>query len=415
MFFLCCWIYIVADLVRGGDGIRRDDPADIIPAPSLAAPHWLRLVVRISRTSFSPLNLVFVRLLCIRTRPRLMRFIPDELLLEILSYLDPLSLRQFGYTSRASFAFARHEDLWKSLFLAEHPKGQVDWRGSWRRTVLRLYNSDEARIRCENVVSDALTQPFLNSTIDLSKYQRIKDAIPRFTEMDAELFGDGWYAKPFILTDVVTKWPAFKKWTIEYLLCQFPSSDATFQIEAVEWSLPTYVEYMASNGDESPLYLFDKDFASKPTANGIRLEHDYAIPETFREDLFTLLGDFRPDHRWLIIGPERSGSSFHKVLFWRPLMIGPKCYECLECRDIRLEVVDTVSTSCHAARGLRQPRCFLNYSTDSDESEVTSPISIADWLRDFYPIASKHPSCVRGVCRAGEVMYIPSGILPASS
>lgn len=46
-----------------------------------------------------------------------------------------------------------------------------------------------------------------------------------------------------------------------------------------------------------------------------------------------------------------------------------------------------------------------------DESEVTSPISIADWLRDFYPIAAKHPSCIRGICHAGEVMYIPSGIV----
>ena len=40
---------------------------------------------------------------------------------------------------------------------------------------------------------------------------------------------------------------------------------------------------------------------------------------------------------------------------------------------------------------------------------MTSPISIADWLRDFYPIATKHPSCIRGVCHAGEVIYIPSG------
>ena len=46
---------------------------------------------------------------------------------------------------------------------------------------------------------------------------------------------------------------------------------------------------------------------------------------------------------------------------------------------------------------------------DIDESEVTSPISIADWLRDFYPIAVKHPSCIRGVCHAGEVIFIPSG------
>src|SRR5208282_5608970 len=109
------------------------------------------------------------------------------------------------------------------------------------------------------------------------------------------------------------QWPAFKKWSVEYLLEQFPSSEATFQIESVEWSLPTYVEYMSSNRDESPLYLFDKDFATKTTANGITLEEDYWIPETFKEDLFTLLGNARPDHRWLIVGPKRSGSTFHKV------------------------------------------------------------------------------------------------------
>jgi hypothetical protein len=50
----------------------------------------------------------------------------------------------------------------------------------------------------------------------------------------------------------------------------------------------------------------------------------------------------------------------------------------------------------------------LNYA-NLDESEVTSPISIADWLRDFYPIAARNPACIRGRCEAGEVMYIPSG------
>ena len=51
----------------------------------------------------------------------------------------------------------------------------------------------------------------------------------------------------------------------------------------------------------------------------------------------------------------------------------------------------------------------------SDESEVTSPISVTEWLRNFYPIAAKHPSCVRGICNAGEVMYIPSGASLTSS
>jgi hypothetical protein len=58
---------------------------------------------------------------------------------------------------------------------------------------------------------------------------------------------------------------------------------------------------------------------------------------------------------------------------------------------------------------------FSTNSTNSDESEVTSPISIADWLRDFYPTAAKHPSCIRGICHAGEVIYIPSGNLSTTS
>jgi hypothetical protein len=252
----------------------------------------------------------------------LMAFLPDELILEILGYLDSYSLRQFGYTSRASYTFSCHEDLWKTLFLVSHKHDRVNWLGTWRRTVLQLDQSQEARISAENVLSEVLVQPYINATIDLSRFTRIKDTIPRFKNMSSTDFNEEWHTKPFILTDVVQQWPAFKKWTIEYLLRQFPASNATFQIESVEWSLPTYVEYMNSNRDESPLYLFDKDFATKKTANGRPLQLDYSIPTTFQEDLFMLLGDARPDHRWLIVGPERSGSTFHKVFSSRLLIIG---------------------------------------------------------------------------------------------
>lgn len=38
----------------------------------------------------------------------------------------------------------------------------------------------------------------------------------------------------------------------------------------------------------------------------------YWIPECFGEDLFAVLGDKRPDDKWLIVGPARSGSTYHK-------------------------------------------------------------------------------------------------------
>src|SRR5208282_1273781 len=99
-----------------------------------------------------------------------------------LSFLPAQSLRQFGYTSKASFAFSCHEDLWKSLFLSIHTTNQmIDWRGNWRRTVLHLDTSQEAKINCENIVSEVLVQPYLNATIDLSRFEKIKDSIPRVT------------------------------------------------------------------------------------------------------------------------------------------------------------------------------------------------------------------------------------------
>ena len=68
-----------------------------------------------------------------------------------------------------------------------------------------------------------------------------------------------------------------------------------------------YFTYMARQHDDGPLYLFDKAFADRSAT----LAGDYAVPPAFQEDLFALLGRNRPDHRWLIVGPARSGSTFH--------------------------------------------------------------------------------------------------------
>lgn len=115
--------------------------------------------------------------------------------------------------------------------------------------------------------------------------------------------------RPFILTELVREWPAYRDWSTETLLDQY--GDINFSAEAVDWPLKTYVDYMNDNGDESPLYLFDRAFVEKM---GLETGKDgqYWAPDCFGEDLFSVLGDQRPDSRWLIVGPERSGSTFHK-------------------------------------------------------------------------------------------------------
>ena len=53
------------------------------------------------------------------------------------------------------------------------------------------------------------------------------------------------------------------------------------------------------------------------------------VPKYFDEDLFSVLGDEgRPDFRWLIMGPPRSGSTFHKdpnaTSAWNAVVTGSK-------------------------------------------------------------------------------------------
>lgn len=44
-----------------------------------------------------------------------------------------------------------------------------------------------------------------------------------------------------------------------------------------------------------------------------------------------------------------------------------------------------------------------------DESEVTGPVSIGDWLKDFHALARQSPDCKEGICSAGEILHVPAG------
>ena len=59
------------------------------------------------------------------------------------------------------------------------------------------------------------------------------------------------------------------------------------------------------------------------------LLEDYRVPHLFQEDLFDVLDyEQRPAFRWLIIGPERSGASWHVdpglTSAWNTLLCGRK-------------------------------------------------------------------------------------------
>lgn len=220
------------------------------------------------------------------------------------------------------------------------------------------------------------------------------NAIPVLDDLSAADFAKSWVDRPFVLTSPVKQWPIYQRWSAEQLLETY--SDVRFRAESVDWPLKTYIDYMRNHQDESPLYLFDRAFAEKmdlTVSTAPDLNADYWPPTCFGSDLFAILGDQRPDHRWLIIGPERSGSTFHKdpnaTSAWNAVLKGKKYW-----------IMFPSSSSLPPPPGV-----FVS----EDQSEVTSPLSIAEWLLGFHAEARATPGCKEGICGEGEVLHVPSG------
>lgn len=190
----------------------------------------------------------------------------------------------------------------------------LKWRGTWRSTYLAIPKTHLTQICCKNLFSDVLHRPFLCAHTPLISYVNdipAQNLIPRLSDLSPPEYLRSWTNKPFILTDPVRGWPAYQNWSLDGLLKKY--ANVEFRAEAVDWPFETYMDYMNNNQDESPLYLFDRSFVEKMNiAVGKEFEGQYWTPECFGEDFFAALEAQRPDHRWLIIGPERSGSTFHK-------------------------------------------------------------------------------------------------------
>lgn len=188
------------------------------------------------------------------------------------------------------------------------------WHSTWRSTYLALPPSQTSRISCGDLFSDALHRPFFCAHTPLKPYTTdipASNAIARLDNISASGFSANWTNKPFILTDPVQEWPVYQNWSTGALLEKY--GEVKFRAEAVDWPLKTYVEYMNVNSDESPLYLFDRAFVERMgIVVGREEDGEYWTPDCFGQDLFAVLGQQRPDSRWLIVGPERSGSTFHK-------------------------------------------------------------------------------------------------------
>ena len=356
--------------------------------------------------------------------------LPEDLLIELISYIDdPKDLQSLGSCSRILYVYTYDEELWRKIYTKEYlrlenelenpdqerisPFGCSEWKGSWRKTLLKL--DEEALIQCNNLIfSDTLYRPYQCSKIDYQElFKKVIEfekssydlgttlnpefGVPRFQEDDFSIstFHQEYIQKPFILQnqnakndDGTPRWP---RWTLDDLLKRFPHE--LFRQEAVKWDLSLYARYFKANRDESPLYLFDCNSSAIKV-----ISKEYKPPAIYQDDYFKLFQEngvkCRPDHRWLIAGPARSGSTFHKdpnhTSAWNTGLCGMKLWVMLP-------------------PGENPPGVM----TDKEEEEVTSPVGIAEWIiSGYYNDAvrlAQEGRCQICVTFPGECIYVPSG------
>ena len=169
---------------------------------------------------------------------------------------------------------------------------------------------------------------------------------------------------PCVITDAADTWPcppSHPLWTPAGLASALGPSRLKVGTDddgrGVRLGFDDFLDYCADPGhgraDDSPLYVFDGGFADSETESsdsdggsgsgrhrrkkkkkkragpGAAIAAAYAVPPPFSEDLLSFAGPHRrPPHRWLVVGPPRSGSGLHvdplATAAWNTLLAGRK-------------------------------------------------------------------------------------------
>jgi hypothetical protein len=147
--------------------------------------------------------------------------------------------------------------------------------------------------------------------------------------------------------------------------------------------LSDYLDYCQKQHDESPLYVFDPNFGSRAPA----LLADYTPFEFMSPDLMLKLDPRPMDFRWFVLGPARSGATWHMDPFgtsaWNSLLSGRKRW---------------------ALYPPGQPPPGVRIV----DGKLDAPSSLA-WFLDVYPNLGAGEMPIELVQGEGETVYVPSG------
>ena len=148
--------------------------------------------------------------------------------------------------------------------------------------------------------------------VSLSGFSGETSSIPRIRNASPDYFATTFAScnSPAMICDLQDTWAAMRLWREREtfaercgdaeLFCNTVNSTGT----KIRMRMRDFLNYMDQQRDESPLYVFDSSFGESVPV----LLEDYAVPDIFPDDFFSVLGEVeRPHYRWLTIGPSRSG------------------------------------------------------------------------------------------------------------
>lgn len=355
---------------------------------------------------------------------------PDDLLSDgcwddILAFCNGRDLGSLVQSCRYFYVAGHQPERWRDLVLRKQGSNAISTTGpSWKDTYVKLFHPNEqyqphVPIPVRDVYSDYhyrlhSCRSFAIPLAWLSAESGTVDRVP-VKDMTIEKFSENYEKtnRPVVVEGAASSWKAFEKWQDPAYLIQhgkgrsFRATSGAAALPA-DFALPAYYNYCQSPSlEEAPLYLFDRT-ALGP---GSHLWNDYMPdlqkacpywdPERRAEtghDLFDILGEGqRPDHTWLIVGPQRSGSVFHidpnATHAWNAVICGRKRW-------------------LFYPPGVSPPGIFPS----QDGDEVALPLSVGEWIFQFWdehvdrkktaPASQRPLECTT---LPGDVIFVPHG------
>jgi len=321
------------------------------------------------------------------------RVLNDLTIVRIIGHLDAKDMLKIGLVSKAMLAFSFHDDLWRVLVLRRFG-GNFIWNKSWRGTYIatRKKSKEEFPLRINTgLCSDVLFHSWMCKTTEIPEQWLSKENISvcSYDKVSVKEFVTRFERPniPALIRGCANKWKCFGKWNPQFFEKEY--SKTHFHVGGYSMRMDRYIRYMRECCDDQTLYLFDKKFHEAAPILG----KEYVVPKYFssKRDLFSLLDNRRPDYKWLIMGPKRSGSTFHKdpngTSAWNACIHGLKKWILIP--------PNTLPCGVHAS---------------VDGVDVTSPVSLVEWFINFYhQLDDLGVNVIECIQHPGDIIFVPCG------